>query len=216
MVRLLALAEKKIPAVEQFPLRRHGVLVDRDAVHGVRALSEVAPRVTVRATPTRRRRASRPGHPARSASSRDDGISAASASKATLAAAVGSAENSRSAASAAASRGLGAVHERDHLLGERTLGQPAMGRLVMLGEERLESRRPGGARTSAAAPRSRRRGSGSSAGGTGTGWSWRRRAMSGRPVVLPSLRPVGGGQQRPREGVDVVAASCAGSGRRRR
>ena len=81
-MRLLALAEKNIPALQPFPLRRHGVLVDRDAVHVVRALGEVASSVAVRARQPGSRRASCTRSPRPSAPTLDDGISADNASSA--------------------------------------------------------------------------------------------------------------------------------------
>ena len=114
--------------------------------------------------------------------------------------AVGSAENSRSAACARVRGRLRSVHQRHHLLGERTLGQPEVGRPSCSATTSRGSRRAGGARTSAAARDLVVGRSASSADGTGTGWSWKRRAIPGRPwsCRASSRRPPSGAATRRR------------------
>ena len=188
MVRLLALAKKNIPALEAFPLRRHGVLVDRDAVHVVRALGEVAPGVAVRARQAGARRASPPDRrgPRRRHSMTGSRPPTPRAPMPTRRPdqRKTAGQRPRWPRAPPPRRAPESPSRRRAHVGPAGVGAPR--RAV----SRVRAVRPRvGARTSAVAPRSRHRRSASSAVGTGTGWSFRRRATP-EPRGLAELRPV--------------------------
>ena len=95
---------------------------------------------------------------------------------------VGSPPNSTPAASRGRVRGRRAVHHRGHLVGERALRDSALGRAVVLVEQRLRSRPAAAARASSGRCRPSGRRSAPRTGGTGTA-----RCAPGR--ATPRRRP---------------------------
>ena len=95
---------------------------------------------------------------------------------------VGSPPNSTSAAASAVATRPRAVHQRGHLVGQRALGEPPLGRRGVLGEQSPRSRRAGAATASSGTCRPSRRRSAPRTGGTGTA-----RSAPGR--ATPRRRP---------------------------